>query len=68
MKALRITGIVELVEITNDLRALQHAVDGYIETIGLRDGVALIVGTDDDEFDDVPENYMQLLRLNDELA
>lgn len=98
MKALRITGIVELVEITNDLRALQHAVGGYIETIGLRDGgvmivdeegmlkakpqnplagliagtmiygVALIVGTDEDEFDDVPENYMELLRLNDELA
>lgn len=98
MKALKITGIVQPVEIANDLRALQHAVDGYIETIGLRDGgvmivdeegmlkgkpqnslaglvagtmiygTALIVGTDEDEFDDVPENYMELLRLNDELA
>lgn len=97
MKALKITGIVQLVEIANDLRALQHAVDGYIETIGLRDGgvmivdeegmlkgkpqnplaglvagtmiygTALIVGTDKDEFDDVPENYFELLRLNDVL-
>lgn len=33
-------------------------------------GTALIVGSDNnsDEFDDVPENYMELLRLNDELA
>lgn len=98
MKALKITGIVQPVEIANDLRALQHAVDGYIETIGLRDGgvmivdeegmlkgkpqnplaglvagtmiygTALIVGADEDEFDDVPECYMWLLHMNDELA
>lgn len=98
MKALKITGIVQLIDIHNELEALQHAVDGYIETIGLPDGavmivdeesqikgkpyntlaslvagtaiygIALIVGTDEDEFDDVPETYMELLRLNDELA
>ena len=97
MKALKITGIVQLIDIDNDLRALQRAVDGYIGTIGLKDGgvmivdeegmikdkpcnniasliagtmiygVALIVGADEDEFDDVPECYLSLLGLNDGL-
>lgn len=88
MKALKITGIVQLIDIDNDLKALQRAVDGYIETIGLRDGgvmivdeegmikdkpcnniasliagtmiygVALIVGADEDKFDDVPQKYV----------
>lgn len=92
MKAITIRGtLIRLDEIANDLRALQHAVDGYIETVGLRDGAvmivdeegllkgkpyntlasliaetnihgtALIVGTDGDAFDDVPESYLTLL-------
>lgn len=99
MKALKITGVVQLIDIHNELEALQHAVDGYIETIGLPDGAvmivdeegrlknkpvnriasifagmlivgtALIVGVDEDEFDDVPESYVNtLLGLSDELA
>lgn len=98
MKALKITGVVQLIDIDNELRTLQAVVDGHIETIGLRDGAvmivdeegllkckpqnvlagllagtmiygtALIVGTDDDEFDDVPEKYVTtLLRMNDEM-
>ena len=44
MKAITIKGtICRLDEIANDLRALQHAVDGYIETIGLKDGGVMIV-------------------------
>lgn len=97
MKALKIAGIVQLIDIDNDLHALQRAVDGYIEAVGLKDGgvmvvdeegmikdkpcnniasliagtliygVALIVGADEDEFDDVPECYLSLLGLNDGL-
>ena len=29
-------------------------------------GIALIVGADEDEFDDVPEHYLSLLGMNDE--
>ena len=44
MKAIVIKGtIVRLDEIKNDLRALQYAVDGYIETVGLKDGAVMIV-------------------------
>lgn len=44
MKALRIEGtIIRLDEIKNDLRALQHAVDGYIETVRLQGGGVMIV-------------------------
>ena len=44
MKALTIKGtLIRLDEIANDLRVLQHAVDGYIETVGLRDGAVMIV-------------------------
>ena len=44
MKAITIRGtLIRLDEIANDLRALQHAVDGYIETVGLRDGAVMIV-------------------------
>lgn len=96
MKALRIEGgIVKLDYIEDDLRALQNAVGGYIETVGLIDdavmivdeegrlkgkpynqiasliaqtgivGTALIVGVDGDEFDDVPEQYLPLLKLGE---
>ena len=44
MKAITIKGtLIRLDEIANDLRALQHAVDGYIEIVGLRDGAVMIV-------------------------
>lgn len=47
MKAITIKGtLIRLDEIANDLRALQHAVDGYIETVGLRDGAVMIVNQD----------------------
>lgn len=97
MKALRVQGIIaELVDVKNELEALQAAVGGYIETIGLQGGAvmivdeegrlkgyspnslaslvagtdivgyALIVGADGDEFDDVPESYVEmLLELSD---
>lgn len=96
MKAITIKGtIIRLDEIENDLRALQHAVDGYIETLGLQDGAvmivdeegllkekpynalaslvagtgihgtAIIVGTDGEEFDDVPEGYLALLNCGE---
>ncbi|MBQ5686863.1 MAG: DUF3846 domain-containing protein [Ruminococcus sp.] len=96
MKAITIKGtIVRLDEIQNDLRTLQMAVDGRIETVGLRDGgvmivdeesqikgkpyntlaslvagtaiygIALIVGADEDEFDDVPETYLHLLHCGE---
>lgn len=44
MKAITIRGtLIRLDEVANDLRALQHAVDGHIETVGLRDGAVMIV-------------------------
>lgn len=47
MKAITIKGtLIRLDEIANGLRALQHAVDGYIETVGLRDGAVMIVNQD----------------------
>lgn len=87
IRALKITGTVELIDIENDLHALQEAVGGYIETVTLRGGVmivdeegllkeyphndlasliigchiygtALIVGVNDDEFDDVPQQFV----------
>lgn len=35
--------LVHTVDIANELRALQYAIDGYIETIGLRDGGVMLV-------------------------
>lgn len=99
MRALRVQGIVaEIVDVQNELEALQAAVGGYIETIGLQGGAvmivdeegrlkgyptnslaslvagtdivgtALIVGADDDEFDDVPDLYIEsILLLSDVL-
>ena len=47
MKAITIKGtLIRLDEIANGLRALQHAVDGHIETVGLRDGAVMIVNQD----------------------
>lgn len=43
IRALKITGVVTLVDVDNNLKALQHAVDGYIETITLRGGAVMIV-------------------------
>ena len=90
IRALKITDTVELIDIENDLHALQEAVGGYIETVTLRGGVmivdeegllkeyphndlaslisgchiygaALIVGVNDDEFDDVPQQFVDAL-------
>lgn len=94
MRALKIEpNSITVIDIENELRALQQAIGGYIETVGLRDGgvmivdeegllkqyphndlasyisgrhiygTALIVGTDEDEFDDVPEQYLALLDI-----
>lgn len=94
MKALKLEGrSISEVEIENTLEALQAAVDGYIETIGivpgeavmivneegrLRDmvpnpiasafagidivGPALIVGVDEDDFTDVPDDAADALK------
>lgn len=44
MKVITIKGtVIRLDEVANDLRALQHAVDGYIEPIGLSDGGKMLV-------------------------
>lgn len=44
MKALEIRGMLcRLDEIKNDLRALQHAVDGYIGTVWLAENAVMIV-------------------------
>ena len=90
MKVLEIRGeLTRIDEIKNDLRALQHAVDGYIETVWLSEnavmivdeegllkgkpynalasliahtciyGTALIVGTEGEEFTDVPYEYIR---------
>lgn len=98
MKALRIDQAAELIDIQNELEALQAAVGGYIEAITLDYGAvmivdeegrlkgnplndlasliagvgivgaALIVGVDGEEFDDVPEVYIEsLLLLSDVL-
>lgn len=78
---------ISIVNVENDLHALQEAVGGRIETVGLKNGgvmivdeegmlkqyphndlasyisgrhiygTALIVGVDDEDFDDVPEQY-----------
>ena len=94
MRELKIeTNSISVIDIDNELHALQDAVGGYIETIGLKDGgvmivdeegmlkqyprndiasiisrhhiygVALIVGADGDEFDDVPDQYLCWLKL-----
>lgn len=94
MRAMRIMqNSITIVDVENDLRALQQAVGGHIETVGLRDGgvmivdeegilkqyphndtasyisgrhiygTALIVGVDGEEFDDVPEQYLEWLRV-----
>ena len=96
MKALQITlNNINVIDIDNDLHALQKAVGGRIETVGLKDGgvmivdeeglmkqyphndtasyisvlhiygTALIVGTDGEEFDDVPDQYLCWLRLSE---
>lgn len=94
MKALKLEGrSVSEIEIENTLEALQAAVNGYIETIGivpgeavmivneegrLRDmtpnpiasafagidivGPALIVGVDEDDFTDVPDDAADALK------
>lgn len=98
MKALRIDQAAELIDIQNELEALQAAVGWYIEAITLDYGAvmivdeegrlkgkplndlasliagvgivgaALIVGVDGEEFDDVPEVYIEsLLLLSDVL-
>ena len=44
MKALEIRGMLcRLDEVKNDLRALQHAVDGHIETVWLSESAVMIV-------------------------
>ena len=89
MRALEIAlNSICVIDIDNELHALQQAVGGHIETVGLKDGgvmivdeegllkqyphndlasyisgkhifgTALIVGTDEDEFDDVPQKYI----------
>lgn len=89
MRALKINlNSITIVDIENDLHALQQAVGGYIETIRMKDGgvmivdedgimkqyphndlasyisghhiygTALIVGERGDEFDDVPQKYV----------
>lgn len=89
VRALRIAAnSISAIDVENDLHALQKAVGGYIETVGLRDGgvmivdeegmlkqyphndlasyisgrhiygPALIVGAQEDEFDDVPDAYI----------
>ena len=79
---------IRVIDVPNELHALQQAVGGHIETVGLKDGgvmivdeegllkqyphndmasyisglhiygTALIVGADGDEFDDVPQQYI----------
>ena len=79
---------IRVIDVPNELHALQQAVGGHIETVGLKDGgvmivdeegllkqyqrndlasiisghhiygTALIVGADEDEFDDVPQQYI----------
>lgn len=89
MRAMKLAmNSISVIDIENELHALQQAVGGYIETIGLKDGgvmivdeegllkqyprndlaslisghhifgTALIVGADEDEFDDVPQQYI----------
>ncbi len=43
MKALRITGIAEIIEVANDFRALQRAVDGHLEAVAFADDAVVIV-------------------------
>lgn len=43
MKAIRIDDTVELIEVDNELTALQKQVGGLIETVGLHDGAVMIV-------------------------
>ena len=43
MKALKIDHVAQLIDIDNELKALQEAVGGYIETIGLQGGAVMIV-------------------------
>ena len=94
MKALKLEGrSISEVEIDNTLEALQKAVDGHIETIGIVPGEAvmivneegrlrgmapnpiasafadsdivgpaLIVGVDEDDFTDVPEDAANALK------
>lgn len=88
MRAMKIElNSISIVDVENDLHALQEAVGGHIETVGLKDGgvmivdeegmlkqyphndlasyisgrhiygTALIVGADDEDFDDVPDQY-----------
>lgn len=64
MKALKISDrSVEEIEIENTLEALQKEVGGYIETVTLVRGYAvmivgpaLVVGVDGDEFADIPKD------------
>ena len=95
IRALRITQDgIDVIDVPNELHALQHAVGGHIETVGLKDGgimivdeegllkqyprndmasyisgnhiygTALIVGADEDEFDDVPQQYVDAYMID----
>ena len=95
IRALRIAlNSIDVIDVPNELRALQQAVGGHIEAVGLKDGgimivdeegllkqyprndlasiisghhiygTALIVGADDDKFDDVPEQYIDAYMIN----
>ena len=85
---------IRVIGIENELHALQQAVGGHIETVGLNDGgimivdeegmlkqyphndmasyitglhiygTALIVGADGDEFDDVPQQYIDAYMID----
>lgn len=95
IRALRIAlNSIDVIDIPNELHALQQAVGGHIETVGLKDGgimivdeegllkqyprndmasyisgshiygTALIVGADGDEFDDVPQQYIDAYMID----
>lgn len=95
IRALRIAlNSIDVIDVPNELHAMQQAVGGYIETVGLKDGgimivdeegllkqyprndmasyisgrhiygTALIVGADGDEFDDVPQQYIDAYMID----
>ena len=66
MKALKISGIhAELVDVQNDLEALQAAVGGYIETIGLQGGAVMIVDEEGRFKDYLPNPLASLIAGTD---
>lgn len=95
IRALRIEkNRIDVIDVPNELRALQQAVGGRIEPVRLKDGgimivdeegllkqyprndlasiisghhiygTALIVGADEDEFDDVPQQYIDAYMID----